>query len=92
MKRPPLLVRLRLPHKESSLNLWIPIFLAYPLLLAIALLLAPFVLIASLIMWPSGWGKPLLFCGPAACRLLWNTRGLKIDIGQNSGRLLISIS
>jgi len=92
MKRPPLLMRLRLPHKEGSLNLWIPVFLVYPLLLAIALLLVPFVLIASLLMWPSGWGKPLLLSGPAAFRLLWNTRGLKVDIRQNSGRLLISVN
>ena len=69
MKRPPLIVRLRLPHKEGSLNLWIPIFLVYPLLLAIALLLAPFVLVTSLIMWPSGWGTRCYSPGrrPAGC-------------------------
>jgi hypothetical protein len=91
MKRPPLIVHLRLPHKEGSLSLWIPIFLVYPLLLVIALLLAPFVLILSLLMWPSGRGETLLLAGPAVCRLWWNTRGLKVDIQQKTGRMLISV-
>jgi hypothetical protein len=91
MKRPPLVVHLRLPNKKGGINLWIPIFLVYPLLLAIALLLAPFVLIGSLLMWPSGWGRTVLLSGPVVCRLLWNTRGLKMDIQQKTGRILVSV-
>jgi hypothetical protein len=86
-----MLVHLRLPQKRGGVNLWIPVFLVYPLLLVIALLLAPFVLILSLLTWPSGRGKPLLLSGPVICRLLWNTRGLKVDIEQKSGNMLISV-
>lgn len=87
MNWPPLIMRLRIKDKKHNTNLWLPIFLAYPFLLAIALVLTPFVLIAALILWPRGWGKPLLLSGYLICRVLWALRGLEVDIRQNSERL-----
>ena len=90
MNRPPMIMRLRIPHKNGTIRLWIPFFLVYPILAILALLIAPLVLVAALILWPWGWSRTLLLSGPYLCRVIYSLRGLEVDVGQKDERILVS--
>ena len=91
MSYPPLFIHLRIPKEKGYFGLWIPILLLYPFILALALILLPFVLLAALLLWPAGKGKQILLIGPLACRVLWNLRGLKVEVKENSKQFLINV-
>jgi hypothetical protein len=80
---------IRRPHRRSF-GFWLPLFLVWVLLLVIVLPLVPLLLLAALILWPTGWGKPLLLIGPAIIRCICALRSLEIDIEKPSERLLIT--
>jgi len=88
---PPMLLHFHIhrPHRRSF-GFWFPLFLVWLLLLAIALPLAPLLLLTALVLWPTGWGRPLLLIGPAVARCICMLRGLEIDIEKPSEHLLIS--
>ncbi len=92
MKFPPMILKLKIPRSggRGSFGLWLPLFLVYPFMLALAIILAPLVLLFSLLLWPSGRGKMLLLSGPYLCRLLFDLRGLRVDIEKRSSRVLVS--
>ena len=90
MNRPPLIMRLRMQRNNGTLRLWLPLFLIYPLLAVLALLLVPLVLIAALFLWPWGWSRTLLLCGPYLCRVICALRELEVDIQQKHEKFFIS--
>lgn len=80
----PLLLYLRIPTDEGSFGMWLPWFLIYPILLALMLLVLPFVLILALILLPMGKARPLIMVGPYLWRVLFNLRGLRVDVRSGS--------
>ncbi len=83
MTYPPSILRLRIRNGGSGFGLWIPVILVWPLLVLIGLLLSPLVIVLSAVLWPTGWGKPLLFFGPVIFALLCSLRGLKVDVNDS---------
>ena len=64
MMWPPSLLRLRILNGKHRFGLWLPLFIVWPPVVIIALALLPFVLALSALLWPTGWGRPLLLAGP----------------------------
>ncbi len=90
MKRPPMLMHVRVQEERRGFGLWLPLFLLLPLALVVFIILSPLILVAAIILWPSGWGKRALFTLRAALEVFWSMRGLSVDV--HSGRQCVSIS
>jgi hypothetical protein len=90
MRRPPVLMHLRIQGERRGFGLWLPLFLLLPLALVVFILLSPLILVATIVLWPSGWGRRALFSLRAAVEIFWSMRGLSIDI--HTGRQCVSIS
>jgi len=90
MKRPPMLMHMRIQGERRGLSLWLPLFLVLPLALVVFIILSPLILVGTIILWPSGWGKRALFSLRAAIEIFWSMRGLSIDV--HSGRQCVLIS
>jgi len=90
MKRPPMLMHMRIQGEGRGFGLWLPLFLLLPLALVVFIILSPLILVGAIVLWPSGWGKRALFTLKAAVEVFWSMRGLKVDVC--SGRQCVSIS
>lgn len=90
MRRPPMLMRLRIQGEERGFGLWLPLFLVLPVALVVFIVLSPLMLVATVILWPSGWGKKAMLSLKAAVEVFWSMRGLDVDV--HSGRQRVSIS
>jgi len=91
MTIPPTIIRLRFKNEHHGFGLWLPLFLVLPFVLLAAIIIAPIVLIAAVILWYTGWGRTILFTGPAIYRCFCALRGLKVDVTQGHERVYISI-
>lgn len=89
MMFPPSMLRVRVLDKDSRVSLWIPLILVWPLVLGLYLLLVPCIVVAAIVTWRSGWGRQILFGGPALFRLYCDLRGLKIDVTEPKESVLI---
>jgi len=92
MTFPPSVMRVRVRNARRQFGLWFPLFILWPLVALIALLLVPLALIGALILWPRGWGRPLLLAGPLLFALLFALRGLTVEVGNPSEQILISFN
>jgi len=90
MKRPPMLMHVKIRGGRRGFGLWLPLFLLLPLVLAVFIILSPLILIAILVFWPRGWRKSALHIFGAALEILCSMRDLKVDI--QSGHHCIYIS
>jgi hypothetical protein len=90
MTFPPMLLRIHIRDNGRTVSLWIPLFLVWLLLLVIAIALAPLIILIALLAWPAGWGRTLLFAGPAFARLACAMRGLKVDVNDPRQKVFIS--
>ncbi len=81
---PPSMLRLRIRDERSRFGLWIPLIFIWPVFLVLALALAPLVLVAAAVLWPIGWGRPLLLGGPVIFRIFCSLRGLEINVRDES--------
>ncbi|MFH1651989.1 MAG: hypothetical protein ABID87_07825 [Chloroflexota bacterium] len=90
MKRPPLLMHLRIHGEEKGFGLWLPLFLLLPLALVVLIVLSPLILIAILALWPSGWGKRALLVLWTSFGMVCALRGLTVDV--RSGRQTVYVS
>jgi len=88
MKCPPLLLCLGVGRRRFPI--WLPLFLLWPLAAAVIIVLAPLVLLAALILWPLGWGKPLLLSGPLFFDVFCALRGLEVNLNVGNRLMLIS--
>ncbi|MFA5629609.1 MAG: hypothetical protein WC958_05110 [Dehalococcoidales bacterium] len=77
---PPLFIKIKMVNNKTNINLWLPLFLVWLIIAPLALILSPLVLIIALVLYPFGWGKPLLQLGPRIYSVLCNLKDLKIDI------------
>ena len=90
MKRPPMLMHMRIQGERRGFGLWLPLFLLLPLALVVFIILSPLILVATIVLWPSRWGKTAMCSLRAALDVFWSMRGLSIDV--HSGRQCVSIS
>ncbi|MFC1948925.1 hypothetical protein ACFLW0_01965 [Chloroflexota bacterium] len=90
MNMPPMLMRLRIKNRNRQIGLWLPLFLIVPLFLVFVLALAPLVLLAAVILWPFGWGRPLVMVLPLLLNCLGALRGLEVDVDNKKEKILIS--
>lgn len=89
MMFPPSILRVRVLDKDSRVSLWIPLILVWPLVLGLYLLLLPCIVVVAIVTWHNGWGRQILFGGPALFRLSCDLRGLKIDVTEPKESVLI---
>lgn len=90
MNWPPMLLHLRIPSGDSFIGLWLPWFLVYPLLLVLMLIALPIVIVLAVILLPTGKSRPLILAGPYVWLLLFNMRGLKVDIQQGNRKIMFN--
>ena len=91
MKRPPMLMHLKIQGEEKGFGLWLPLFLLPPLVLVVLIILSPLILIAILVLWPRGWGKRALLVLWTALEIFCSMRGLKVDIRNHQQYVFISV-
>jgi hypothetical protein len=90
MMCPPSIMWVRIRNRRRRFGLWLPLFLIWPVVLVLGLVLLPLLLICAAVLWPTGWGRPLLLGGPVIFSLLCALRGLKVEVNQPSEQVLIS--
>ncbi len=88
MKFPPMLLHLRIPVGDGFIGLWLPWFLVYLFLLILMVIAMPFVIILTIILLPIGKSRPFILIWPYIWRLLFNMKGLKVNIQQNNRKLM----
>ena len=92
MNMPPTIMKFRIKSQNKGIGLWLPLFLIVPFFLVFLLALAPLVLLAALILWPFGWGKPLVLALPLIMNCLGALRGLEVDVDSKNKNERIQIS
>ena len=105
MKRPPMLMHVKIRREDRGFCLWLPLFLLLPLALVLLIILSPLILLAVFILWLSGRGKRALLVTRitfrllgsmrlirAAVDLLCSLRGLRVNISTHNERVRISIA
>ena len=90
MKRPPILMHVKIRNERRGLNLWIPIFLLLPLALAIFIIVAPLILIVIPIFWPSGRRRRALQIFGVVFEIICSMRGINVDMQSNHDYFYIS--
>ena len=90
MMLPPSLLRLRFRDGKHRFGLWLPLFIVWPPVVIISLALLPFVLALSALLWPTGWGRPLLMAGPLVFGLFCSLRGLMIEVQSPSSQVYVA--
>jgi len=90
MRRPPMLMHMRIEGDKGGFGLWLPLFLLLPLALVVFILLSPLILLTAIVLWPSGWGERTLSIPGAATGVFWSMRGLEVDV--RSGHQCVAIS
>ena len=91
MRRPPMLMHVKVRGEERGFGLWLPLFLLLPLALVVFIILSPLILIAVLVLWPSGWGKRALLVLKGTFEVFCSMRGLRVDVQSNNQCVYISV-
>ena len=91
MMWPPSLLGFRIGNANREFRLWLPLFLIWPPFVLFALVMLPFVVLLALVLWPSGWGKTVLFTGPWFFRMYCGLRGLVIDVKSGESGVYIVV-
>jgi len=105
MKRPPMLLQVRIRREDEGFCLWLPLFLILPLALALFIILSPLILLVVLILWLSGRGKRAVLVTRIVFRLLFSVRliraavdlfcsmpGLCVDIAGDKDQVRIFVA
>jgi hypothetical protein len=91
MTYPPLTLRIRIVEAgRKKFGLWIPLFLIWPFALIFGIILFPLILLISLLTWPSGKGKKLLFGLPLLFYLICHMRGLRVDVRSATDNVFVN--
>lgn len=89
MTMPPWLMRLKVIDEGCRINLWLPLFLVWILLGALAIILLPLAIIAILVLYPFKWSREATRMVPVICSCVCGLRGLKVDVKNQKGTILI---
>ncbi len=87
---PPSVLRLQLKDGSRDFGIWLPLFVIWPFLLLAALVLAPIVLALAVVIWWTGWGRPMLYSGPIFFAMFCALRGLEIDVRDRNQHVHLS--
>ena len=90
MKSPPMLLHLQIPIGEGFIGLWLPWFLVYLLLLVLTVIAVPFLILMAIVLVPTGRSRLIILGGPYIWRLLFNMKGLHLDVQQKNRKLMMS--
>ena len=91
MKLPPMLLHVQIPIGDGFFGLWLPWFLVYLLLLILTVIALPFLIILSVVCIPFGKWQPIIMIGPYVWKLLFNMKGLQVDIQQKNRKLMFNL-
>jgi hypothetical protein len=89
MKRPPMMMHVKVQSEEKNFGLWLPLFLLIPLALVVLIILSPLLFVVFLI-WPDWaiWGLKVLW---AAFESFTAMRGLEVDVQDNRRQVHVSV-
>lgn len=88
----PMILKLRIKDKnQKSFGIWLPLFLIWLVILPLLAIPAPFVLLAALILWPSSYGRLVLYSYLAVFSIISNMSGLNLDIESKDSIVYIDI-
>ena len=77
MNWPPSVLRVELENGSRQFRIWLPFLAIWPFLLLAAVVLAPLVLVFAIVIWWTGWGRPMLRSLPVFFTLFCALRGLE---------------
>ncbi len=87
----PFWLKIKIPRAEQpAFNLFIPMLIIWVLLILIMLLFLPFIILFSLFTWYSWYGKLAILLFPMLFSLLWQLKGLHIDIQDKNEHIYFS--
>ena len=86
---PPSTIRLRISDEGRRFGIWLPLILIWPVILALAIAVVPIIFLAVVVLWPLGWGRPLLLGGPVMFRIFCSLRGLEVNVQDGSQRVYV---
>ena len=89
---PPSVLRVEIKNESRHFSLWLPLFVIWPFLLLAAVVLAPVVLALAIVLWWTGWGRPMLYSGPIFFAVFCALRGLEIDVQKSNNHVHLSFS
>ena len=88
----PLMLKLHINEKNSrGVNLWFPLFLLWIIVLPLLVLVGPIIILVSLLAWPAGKGRMILFSYLMIFKLSWYMSGLRIDIETKEKIIFINL-
>ncbi len=91
MKRPPMLMHVRIQEGKGGFGFWLPLFLLLPLALVVFIILSPLIFMATVILWPTGWGKRAWSILRTSLEAFWSMRGLSVDVHTGGQCVTISV-
>jgi len=104
MKRPPMLMRVRIGGKERGFAIWLPLFLLLPLVLVLLIILSPVIVIAIIVLrrtrrldrLPATARTCLsILCSVrrmrAAFGVICSMHGLRVDVSNDNERVYVSV-
>ena len=91
MKRPPMLMCIKIELEDRKFGLWLPLFLLLPLALVVLIILSPLILVAVVVLWSSGWGRWALSSLSATWAVFYSMRGLMVDIKGHRRNVYIQV-
>ena len=88
----PLMLKLRITEKNRrGVNLWFPIFLLWIIVLPLLALAAPVIFLVTLLSWPAGRGRMIMFSYFMIFKSIWYMSGLKIDVESQEKTIFINL-
>jgi hypothetical protein len=89
----PFWLKIKIPRSERPpCTLFIPMIIIWILLTLIMLLFLPFLILFSLFTWHRWYGKLAILLFPMLFSLLWQLKGLHIDVQDNNDHIYFSFS
>ena len=87
---PPSVLRVELKDASRDFRIWLPLFVIWPFLLLVAVVLAPIVLALAIVIWWTGWGRPMIKSGLAFYGIICALKGLEIDVRKRKKHVHLS--
>jgi hypothetical protein len=84
-------LKIKIPRPDGEpLNLYFPMLIIWILLTLIMLIFLPFILLFYLFFWFKWYGKLAIMLFPMLFSLIWQLKGLQIDIKDRNGKIYFS--